>query len=207
MAPAASRRPPSPPRSGATSAGHAFYPPKTALDRIPALYDTDGTPLEHKTIHAHYFAAWGDWYVAELDPATGEAFGWARLGADDTQGEWGYMDLPALESFRKERGLPHFVERDLHFDPQAAADCLPKGRRVHRCRDGACTICPPRTITVADLAAELGTTVMDISRRISALCRELGSQQVVHTAVAVNARCVLHGKAADMIRAQVTQDV
>jgi hypothetical protein len=125
--------------------GHAFYPPKDALAAIPALYETDGVPAEHKTIHAHYFASWGDWYVAEFDPATGEAFGWARLGADDYQGEWGYIDLPALESHMSRPGLPHLVERDMHFDPQSAAVCLPKGHRVLRCRDEACTTCPPRT--------------------------------------------------------------
>lgn len=56
------------------------------------------------------------------------------------------------------------------------------------------------TITVADLAAELGVTVSEIGRRVSVLCRELGPQQVVHTAVASNAKCVLHGSAADLIR-------
>lgn len=61
------------------------------------------------------------------------------------------------------------------------------------------------TITIADLAAELGTNTGDISRRVSALCREIGSQRVVHTVVSANARCVLHGEAADTIRAQVTE--
>ncbi len=56
------------------------------------------------------------------------------------------------------------------------------------------------TITVAALAAELGTTVLEISRRVSVLCRELGPQQVVHTVVFSNAKCVLHGGAADLIR-------
>lgn len=55
-------------------------------------------------------------------------------------------------------------------------------------------------ITVADLATELGVTVPEIGRRVSVLCRELGPQQVVHTAVASRAKCVLHGKAADLIR-------
>lgn len=59
------------------------------------------------------------------------------------------------------------------------------------------------TITVAALATELGTDHRDIARRVSALCRELGPQQVVHTAVAASARCILHGEAADLIRAQL----
>jgi hypothetical protein len=57
-----------------------------------------------------------------------------------------------------------------------------------------------QTITVADLAAELGAPVPEIGHRVSILCRELGPQQVVHTAVHSNAKCVLHASAADMIR-------
>ncbi|MER6913961.1 DUF2958 domain-containing protein [Streptomyces sp. NPDC000594] len=123
--------------------GHAFYPPNEVLRSIPALRATDGVPCEHKTIHAHYFAAWGDWYVTELDPASGEAFGWARLGADDTQGEWGYFDLPALESHRSPRGLPNLIERDLDFEPQLAAECLPEGRRRLGCEADECSTCKP----------------------------------------------------------------
>lgn len=103
--------------------GHAFYPPQKIRHRIPALYTTDDTPAEEKTIYAHYFAAWGDWLIAELDWSTGEAFGWARIGGNQT-GEWGYIDLPALESFRSERGLPNLVERDLYFDPAPAREIL-----------------------------------------------------------------------------------
>lgn len=55
-------------------------------------------------------------------------------------------------------------------------------------------------ITVAELAAELGVTVRDISRRVTVLCKELGPQQVVHTAVPSNAGCLLHESAADLIR-------
>jgi hypothetical protein len=132
-----------PPEVWRSERGYRFYLPKREAERIPALYATDGVPLEHKTIYAHYFAAWGDWYVAEFDPATGRAFGWARVGADDYQGGWAYIDLPALESYRAKRGLPNFVERDLAFEPQAAASCLPEDRRVGRCKAETCAICPP----------------------------------------------------------------
>ncbi|MFE2407038.1 hypothetical protein ACFXDE_01705 [Kitasatospora sp. NPDC059408] len=57
-----------------------------------------------------------------------------------------------------------------------------------------------QNITVAGLAQELGVTVPEIGRRVSVLCRELGPQQVVHTAVFSSAKCVLHGSAADLIR-------
>lgn len=125
-----------------TLRGHAFYPTAAQLTQIPALYATEDTPLEHKTLHLHYFASWGDWYVAELDPATGKAFGWARIGMDDLMGEWGYIHLPDLESTRATRGLPNLIERDLDFTPQVAATALPRGHRVHACRDENCGICP-----------------------------------------------------------------
>lgn len=130
-----------PPETRRTERGHAFYPPADRLAAIPPLYGTEPTPCEHKIIHAHYFAAWGDWYIAEYDPATGEAFGWAVLGADVTHGEWGYIDLPALESHRSPRGLWLLVERDLGFTPTVAATCLPKGRRRVGCDTADCPLC------------------------------------------------------------------
>lgn len=132
-----------PPEVRRDERGHAFYPDAARLAEIPPLYGTENTPCEHKTIYAHYFAAWGDWYIAEYDPATGEAFGWCVLGADTTQGEWGYIDLPALESFRAERGLPRLVERDIHFTLAIAAECLPEGRHIVRCDTPDCTVCNP----------------------------------------------------------------
>lgn len=112
-----------PPEINRPLRGHAFYPPKKILRRIPALYATDGTPLEAKTIYIRYFAAWGDWLIAELDWSTGEAFGWARVGGNPT-GEWCYIDLPALESYRSKRGLPNLVERNLYVDPTTAGEIL-----------------------------------------------------------------------------------
>jgi hypothetical protein len=58
--------------------GHDFYPPVASA--IPALYGTEDTPTREKVLHAHYFAAACDWWIAEYDPATGEAFGYACLG-------------------------------------------------------------------------------------------------------------------------------
>ncbi|MDT0318524.1 DUF2958 domain-containing protein [Streptomyces millisiae] len=106
--------------------GHAFYPPEQDLAAIPPLYGTDHQPAENAIVHLRYVAPWGEWYITELDPDTGEAFGWAALGDDTTQGEWGYIDLPALESFAS--GPDQLVRRDLHHQPVPARDCLPHGR-------------------------------------------------------------------------------
>ena len=115
--------------------GHAFYPSFEDLAKIPALYDTDSQPVDEKTIHLHYFTANADWYIAELDPTTGLAFGWASVNYPT--GEWGYTHLVELEELciapravtragRPVGVIPTvLVERDLHFAPTLARDCIP----------------------------------------------------------------------------------
>ncbi|WP_154080455.1 DUF2958 domain-containing protein [Streptomyces mobaraensis] len=110
--------------------GHRFYPTPRELTTIPAIYQQDGKG-EGAIVYAHYFSSWGDWYMTELDPKTGEAFGWACLGGDHLNGEWGYFDIVALESH-----VPTYagtlVERDLTFTPAPAREVLPSGRRTLR---------------------------------------------------------------------------
>ncbi len=98
--------------------GHAFYPPTALAATIPALYATEDMPCEAKTIHLHYFAGGCDWWIAEYDPATGRAFGYACLG-DPSCAEWGYIDLPDLERVTVGGGLV-IVERDLDWTPTSA---------------------------------------------------------------------------------------
>lgn len=115
--------------------GHDFYPPASELAAIPALYATEHLPVEDKTIYLHYFVRDCDWWIAELDPDTGLAFGYARLHGDDVNAEWGYVDLTELEAVYQEailevdnkdrprrprRLLPRLiVERDLHWTPRS----------------------------------------------------------------------------------------
>lgn len=114
--------------------GHAFYPPFVDLAKIPALYATENQRADEKVMHLHYFTGGCDWYIAELDPTEGLAYGWARVNYP--VGEWGYIHLVELEElYRPPRvtmvngraGLfaPIVVERDLLFRPAPAADCLP----------------------------------------------------------------------------------
>jgi hypothetical protein len=107
--------------------GHDFYPPLVDLAKIPDLYATDGQAFEEKVCHIHYFTGGSDWYIAELDPSTGLAFGWARVNYPE--GEWGYVHLVELEELyivpTARQGyltLPVLVERDLDFTPTRAAD-------------------------------------------------------------------------------------
>lgn len=105
--------------------GHDFYPPQTQMSAWPALYATDGGGLPDKPLVAHWFQGGMDFYAAEVDQATGDAFGWVDLGHG--HGEWGYFDLPALEETRGQYGLP--IERDLDFKAGTTAkECIPKYR-------------------------------------------------------------------------------
>lgn len=89
--------------------GHIFLS-STMLRTIPALYATEDTPLDVKRLHAHYFLGSHDWYIAELDPEAGRAFGYSTGGAC----EWGYMDLVEMEALVAGWNV---IERDLHFVP------------------------------------------------------------------------------------------
>ncbi|MGA5819898.1 hypothetical protein ACPC54_18800 [Kitasatospora sp. NPDC094028] len=112
-----------------------FYPPFHELALIPALNATGGIPQDARTLHIHYRAPVEDydWYVAELDPTTGKAYGWHRCGT--LLGQWGEFLLGELEEcvlaprlMRRPRGRvqgPLLVERDPHFVATPAGLCLP----------------------------------------------------------------------------------
>ena len=91
--------------------GYDFYPPTDQAAAIPPLYGTEGTPAGEKVLYLHYFAGACDWWIAEYDPATGTAFGYACLG-DPQNAEWGYLHLPELEQVSVHHSLV-IVERDL----------------------------------------------------------------------------------------------
>ncbi len=95
--------------------GHAFYPPESLV--IPGLYNSGKGSVQDTKIVVHYFCASGDWYVAELNRETGEAFGYVRLAAYPEGAEWGYFSLPELEQVNTANGLV-IVERDMHWTPR-----------------------------------------------------------------------------------------
>lgn len=95
--------------------GHDFLPEWAALKAaIPLLYETEDVPLTDKVIHLHFFAGGCDWYIAELDDDSWNAFGYANLN-DPRNAEWGYVSLLELEAVRVG---PSVVERDLLWMPQ-----------------------------------------------------------------------------------------
>ncbi|WP_234315848.1 DUF4262 domain-containing protein [Streptomyces sp. NRRL F-5527] len=136
-----------PPELWREERGHSFYPAPEELAEIPGLWATVLEPHVHRLVGLRYFAAGGEWYVVEADDATGQAYGWSCLGGDLSQGRWGLIDLPALESFRPDGDLSQLVVRDLAFTPDAAANVLPEGRPHDSCGDGDCPVCPPDFMT------------------------------------------------------------
>ena len=97
--------------------GHRFNPPKKQVEKIPALYATEQTPTADKIAHLHFFSGNADWYVFELDPETGLAFGWAELLPGC--GEWGYFNLIELAELHVNGRV---IERDGWFDPTPVAE-------------------------------------------------------------------------------------
>ena len=94
--------------------GHAFMPPTSVV--IPKLGKTEKVPVGDKLIPLHYFAASGDWWIAELDRETGWAFGYVKLSVNPDGAEWGYIDLAELETLNVMNGLV-IVERDCYWTP------------------------------------------------------------------------------------------
>ena len=80
------------------------------IDRIPALYETDGK--DDAVCQLHYFDTCGsaDWYVFEADMETGEAIGFCTMSGqfDDPCAEFGYIDLFDLCKSAR-------INPDLHF--------------------------------------------------------------------------------------------
>ncbi|GAA4032716.1 hypothetical protein GCM10023063_15050 [Arthrobacter methylotrophus] len=93
--------------------GHNFFAPKAIMSKVPALGATENVPLEEKKFHLHYFAGGAaNWYIAEVDPATGRAFGLMDPSGRG-RGSWGYVDLRELEAVNL--GGFRVVERDCYF--------------------------------------------------------------------------------------------
>ena len=106
--------------------GHRFI----GTEKIPALYATEETKINEKTVAAHYFAGGFDWYVLEFDPTTGTAFALSCTDSD-LDGELGYVNLFDLGRTTiqarvnvmgcYETTLEFLIERDCYWTPQTVA--------------------------------------------------------------------------------------
>lgn len=121
--------------------GHAFLPPAGEMIAVPKLYGTENVLTKDKLFVLHFFVGGMDWWIAEVDPDTWTAFGFANLN-DPQNAEWGYIDLLELGELAVPGGVKHvgpnslqvvppvIVERDLHWVPASAAAVL--GERFGR---------------------------------------------------------------------------
>jgi hypothetical protein len=94
---------------------------------LPKIGETSELGAEAIKVPTKFFHPFSSmrWYVTELDPATGEMFGYVTGGGGD---ELGY--LPTLDEFKalKVRGLP--IERDLHWNPETLLSKVMAGEAV-----------------------------------------------------------------------------
>ena len=74
-------------------------PTATRLARLPRLYQTENTPLGDTLIHLHFFIGSCDWFIAEYD-GSDLFFGFAVLGGDWQNAEWGYVAFSELKDIR-----------------------------------------------------------------------------------------------------------
>lgn len=102
-------------------------PTAEQLKRIPKLYGTEHIPLRDKIIHAHFFIAGCDWYIAEYD-GQDLFFGFVILNGDLINSEWGYISFSEMKSIRVTGFLE--VDFDLYFEPKPASE-IEIIRRAH----------------------------------------------------------------------------
>lgn len=91
---------------------------------IPQLRATEHQKPENTKVWLHYFLRGTDIYVTELDPDSGEGFGFVCLNGDRENAELGYLSLQAIVGI-------DLMELDLHFDASTTlADILRKYKKL-----------------------------------------------------------------------------
>lgn len=95
--------------------GRTKFLPATVLNSAPPLYQTEHT--KDAVVVAKWFNPMGrgTWFMTELDPVEGRAFGYvvSNLGSDCD--EYGYFMLGELAALRLRFGMR--IERDIHWRP------------------------------------------------------------------------------------------
>ncbi len=93
-------------------------PPQKVLDQVPGLYANEKTqtPLADIIIHAHFFVAGFDWWIAEYN---GDDIFWGFVNLNDDQcAECGYISYDQLKSIGQNGRLPLMVEYDEYWKPK-----------------------------------------------------------------------------------------
>lgn len=89
----------------------------TCIKGVPNLRGQDGKG-ENAIAYLKFFHSGWTWFLTELDPVTGEAFG-KVYSPMEPDGEYGYFSVLELASICR----PHAVERDRWFKPTPIKDC------------------------------------------------------------------------------------
>ena len=94
--------------------------PREVAATVPPLMSQDGKGMD-ATVHVKLFNPCGSqtWWITELDPKTGEAFGYVTGMIED---EWGSVSLHEIAAVRGPLGIG--IERDLHFKPKTLREAL-----------------------------------------------------------------------------------
>lgn len=101
-------------------------PDNIALSQIPRLYQTEDITLAEKFIYLHFFLGSCDWYIAEFD-GQDIFWGFAILGGDTMNAEWGYISLKELQDISIN---DIEVDRDLYWQPRKASEI----EKIRQCR-------------------------------------------------------------------------
>lgn len=100
------------PETNRTWRGHRFYGEDVLS--APPLYATEDIEREDKEVVAHFFLGSSNWWIIEVNPEDGIAFGFCLLNGDWHNAELGYVSLIELEGIRIHGML--LVERDLSWE-------------------------------------------------------------------------------------------
>lgn len=97
------------------------------MNEIPELYATEDIPVEKKIIHQRYRLKELEfyWLLAELDPKSRTAFGYANLNNEDFA-EWGYISINEL--------LENKAELDREWKPCTYAEAKKRIRNERELR-------------------------------------------------------------------------
>jgi hypothetical protein len=97
---------------------------KSIQKKLPRLYANENLRPEQTKVPLKLFNPCGSqsWFVTEMNPETGEMFGYVTgMGFD----ELGYIDLNELKSLRLPFGLS--IERDIHWNENTTLDKVMNG--------------------------------------------------------------------------------
>lgn len=100
---------------------------KEIEEKIPALYSTDDTEADEKTVVVKFFSPYSGWTWYVFEGSRQEDGDFLFFGAvHGFVNELGYFSLRELESAKK--GSLSLIERDTSFTPTTYGEIKKKGR-------------------------------------------------------------------------------